>query len=164
MVLGHDNKLFDGAHYSPDKNFGPMYPQDRWHAVADVTYIMSEFIPACRRYWADPSVRKKRWEVNEFPYSEQQVVEALSVHEDQNGKICCDATEQLFPRCDCHAEDGKRRVCVPPKKGFQCKRSCILIKDHLVMEYERKTQIMAKREMEEIMASMETAKEVRVQN
>ena len=40
----------------------------------------------------------------------------------------------MFRRCSCLDAGGKRNVCVPPRVGWMCKRSAVLIRMNITLE------------------------------
>eukprot|EP00937_MAST-01D_sp_MAST-1D-sp2_P006988 g6988.t1 len=154
--------LANPAHFQADVPHGAMY--DRYFAFTSLDCIFDEFLPALREHWASGHVDEN--DINEYPYSREQTLEALSLHVDANSAVCeFDVPCIRFRRCDCRVrrapEDGggwERRVCVPPRLGYQCERSALLLKDHIVRDAERAEQLMKRREAEAIAAACAIAR------
>eukprot|EP00948_MAST-09A_sp_MAST-9A-sp1_P003474 g3474.t1 len=68
----------------------------------------------------------------ELPFLESDVRDAIEFYVDPFGPCGLVNTKCLFKRCSCrHKKTGKRRVCVPPKVGYQCERDGCQVKKQL---------------------------------
>jgi len=152
------------AHFEADVAWGDL--GDRYYAFTSMDVIFDEFIPALKEFWASGQGSKN--DLREFWYTKEQTLEAISLHVDANSAICeFDVPQIQFKRCDCHVQDasGKwvRRVCIPPRIGYNCKRSCLLLKDHIVRDTERAEQLLKQRERDAVSSAIEVARRDAVQ-
>lgn len=46
-----------------------------------------------------------------------------------------------FRRCECVNGEGRRTPCVPPRKGFMCRRQCTVIKSVVVLKTEKQRRL-----------------------
>lgn len=71
--------------------------------------------------------RRLGGDFNGFEYEMEEIEDALTFA-DKLGPAGIPRCPVYFKRCACVDEDGKRRVCVPPRIGFQCVRDGMLVR------------------------------------
>ena len=129
----YDNSLFEPAHKMKD---------DLWYAL-DLKYFWNFILPELQKKWKkmiDNYDTIPKNIVLSFPYSKKDVMWALRSFQDAYGYVYSLGTAN-FRRCSCVDENGRRRPCVPPVKGYMCRRKCALIKHQAVLEHERELRL-----------------------
>jgi hypothetical protein len=124
------NTLFEESYFEADVVIGNSEDTKCFALVMDLFY--AEMIPKI--------VGGKHWDgsetvfgtVEDYIDNRAEVDQALQDHQDSMGKLSYWGYTTYFKRCQCiDAETGMRRVCVPPKTGWQCERVATLIRSHL---------------------------------
>ena len=64
----------------------------------------------------------------------------------------------MFKRCRCVDADGNKKVCVPPKPGWMCKRRADLFKCRVILQREKRMMDERKREEAAIQQAVENAR------
>lgn len=112
------------------------------------------------KIWSESSEVGLKAAITSFPYERREVEQVLADFRDAGGKIVKQNNEAYFRRCRCIDHTGVRRVCVPPKVGWMCKRRAIMVRMHFVLEstmVERRRILLAQKRIEE---AVEAAKKV----
>ena len=86
------------------------------------------------KIWSECRAEERKGVVTSFPYERMEVENALTTFRDAGGEIVHHVKRANFRRCSCLVQDGKRRVCVPPKIGWACCRPAIFVRSHFVLE------------------------------
>ena len=92
------------------------------------------FVPSMEKIWSECRIEELKGAVCSFPYERMEVENAIVTFRDAGGGILHNVKNSRFRRCSCLGQDGKRRVCVPPKVGWACSRPAILVRSHFVLE------------------------------
>ncbi len=141
LSQGWERGITDSSMFEPDTvlNNGP----DHWFAV-QLSYFWQELVPELRKIWGVEGRKNKQMKnsiwINNFPFNEKEVVWAFSNFSDAYGMMMS-RQRACFRRCACTDDKGRRKPCVPPKKGFMCERYATLIKAHFVMEGQKKERL-----------------------
>jgi hypothetical protein len=123
----------------PGKFYSPLRINDDDYYCLDLPYFWRFILPELSKAW------KRQIEEYEiipldvvlsFPYTKQEVMWAFKSFTDAYGYVLQTGTAN-FRRCLCRDERGNRRPCVPPTKGFMCRRRCHLVKHTVVLQHER---------------------------
>ena len=86
------------------------------------------------RIWSESDQKFLKGTITSFPYERREVERVLVEFKDAGGNIVQIKKEALFRRCNCVMKDGTKRVCVPPKIGWMCKRRAVMIRTHFILE------------------------------
>jgi len=112
------------------------------------------------RIWSESKQKELKGAINSFPYERREVEQALAEFRDAGGKIFVYEDKARFRRCCCVGEDGKRKVCVPPKVGYMCERKAIMIRTRFVLESTMVVRRRIQNETARIEQATEAAKKV----
>lgn len=115
-----------------------------------------EMLPGLRDAWAEKRVDKHR--VTAMPFARKEVQKVLEDYKDAEGRVYVKEQVCLFKRCRCVDANGNRKVCVPPKPGWMCKRRADLFKCRVILMREKQLIDERKREQEAIRSSVENAR------
>lgn len=118
--------IIDPSVFEPNVQFDG----DTWFAV-QLNYLFKDLMPAAR------AISRERYG---FLFSYEEVLWAVQKFEDANGAVLMKQIAQ-FRRCSCKDENGRRKPCIPPRKGFMCSRACTLIKTGIVLQADRRQRI-----------------------
>jgi hypothetical protein len=127
------NKLFDEAYFEPDVVIGNSEDTTCFALIMDIFY--SDMIPKIVEggYWN--GLETVFGTVKDFIENRVEVDKALAEHRDSMGTCSYWGYTTYFRICQCKdPETGLRRVCIPPKPGWQCERRATLIRSHLFSE------------------------------
>ncbi len=98
-----------------------------------------------------------------FEWEPEEVEDALTECNDACGKISYVGLKLMFRSCRCMRK-GRRRVCVPPRKGYLCRRAnAALLKKRLVTEAEYRGELSNQQEMERVASAAAIARGVAMQ-
>ena len=127
-------------------------------------FFWEYLLPKLEEYWRaghdDPEeVDVPRKYVQNFPFERDEVDRVLRTFSDPWGPVCCTVDDVLFRRCNCIQEDGKRRVCVPPKSGYMCSRRALLFKSEVKLQRHKDEHDRKVREASQVDAMVEIARE-----
>ena len=123
----------------PGKFYSPLTIKDDDYYCLDLPYFWKFILPELTKIW------KRQIEEFEvvppdvtlsFPYTKKEVMWAFKSFTDAYGYVLQVGTAN-FKRCLCRDENGRRRPCVPPTKGFMCRRRCHLVKHTVVLQHEK---------------------------
>jgi hypothetical protein len=123
----------------PGKFHSPLHIKDDDYYCLDLPYFWKFILPELTKIW------KRQIEEYEvippdvilsFPYTKQEVMWAFKSFTDAYGYVLQSGTAN-FKRCLCRDEKGHRRPCVPPTKGYMCRRRCHLVKHTVVLQHEK---------------------------
>jgi hypothetical protein len=115
-----------------------------------------EMLPGLRDAWAEKRVDKHR--VTAMPFSRSEVQKVLEDYKDAEGKVYMKDQVCMFKRCRCVDADGNKKVCVPPKPGWMCKRRADLFKCRVILQREKRMMDERKREEAAIQQAVENAR------
>ena len=95
-----------------------------------------------------------------FEWEPEDVEDALSTCEDSCGPVAHTGLKLMFRKCRC-MKNGRRRVCVPPRKGYLCKRdNAALIKKRITTDAEYREELSNQQEKEKVTLATSIAKNV----
>ena len=98
-----------------------------------------------------------------FEWELEEVEDALANCEDSCGPVAHTGLKLMFRKCRC-MKNGKRRVCVPPRKGYLCKRAnSALVKKRITTDAEYREELSNQQEMEKIQTATLIARNVAYQ-
>ena len=115
----------------------PPHDEDGYFA-----FVLDRFLPS--KNYSDalfPKIQKliheksslKSHKIRDFNFSVEDVVDALENISDPLGAIGHAQMKLNFRRCSCKKRDGTRKVCIPPGRGWNCRRrGCLIKKKSLV--------------------------------
>eukprot|EP00939_MAST-03C_sp_MAST-3C-sp1_P003793 g3793.t1 len=113
--------------------FEPNTPHDNGLGVVEQYYafqidtLYDIWLPAIDAL--DPARREFRKATWFYPYTREQLVIAMREYIDSSGTSAGIFNKVvLFRKCSCVDEYGERSVCIPPKPGYLCKRTAVLVK------------------------------------
>jgi hypothetical protein len=132
-------KTYDLSQFEPNNK---LKEEDLWYAL-DLKYFWQVILPELQKKWKkmiDNYDELPKNIVISFPYSKKDVMWALRSFQDAYGYVY-KLGYANFRRCACVDEQGKRRPCVPPVKGFMCRRKCALVKHQAVLEHEKELRL-----------------------
>ena len=86
------------------------------------------------KIWSESDQVDLKSSITSFPYERKEVEHFMAEFQDAGGKVVKPISKALFRRCSCVDNNGKKRVCVPPKIGWMCRRRGILVRKHFVLE------------------------------
>ena len=92
----------------------------------------SDFLPKMEEIWSKRT--DLRAAVKSFPYERHEVEQVLSEYTDAGGKVMHFTKDAKFRRCCCLNTNGDKKVCVPPKMGWMCNRSAVLVRMNILLE------------------------------
>ena len=123
--------------------------------------LFKEIIPRLQRVAGRlPRTDGKLQRAAAFEWEPEEVEEALAHCEDSCGPVAHTGLKLMFRKCRCK-KNGKRRVCVPPRKGYLCKRAnAALIKKRFTTGAEYREELSNQQEMEKIQLAKSIAKNV----
>lgn len=126
--------------------------------------LFTEIIPRLQRVAGRlPRTDGKLQKAALFEWEEEEVEDALEHCEDSCGPVAHTGLKLMFRKCRC-MKNGKRRVCVPPRKGYLCKRAnAALIKKRITTEAEYREELSNQQEMEKIELATRIARNVAYQ-
>jgi Leucine-rich repeat (LRR) protein len=133
----HEAMLTDPSLFEPDVIVDAS--KDTWYAL-QMTHFWHDLLPRLKIIWRQRLQRNETssslQELTDFPYSEREVLWALSNFSDVYGMVFRQH-DAMFRRCSCTTSEGIRRPCVPPKVGFMCLRFCTLIKMNIIRQRDK---------------------------
>ena len=106
------------------------YNGDTWFAL-QLNYLFDNLMP---------TLKDMNREKYTFPYETSEILWALHGFEDATGAVILNG-EAMFKRCSCRDPSGRRRPCIPPKKGYMCTRQCTLIKTTIVLQSDKQQRL-----------------------
>lgn len=151
-----DNGLYEESVFEPDVEIGGSEDSKCFAVIMDCFY--TEMIPKVveGKYWDGSETVFGT--VEDFIDNRAEVNAALKEHQDSMGKCSYWGYVTYFRQCKCvHPETGLRRVCVPPKAGWQCERAATLIRMKLFSEEEVKKTLAKRREEQAVELAVNNA-------
>ncbi|CAM9498728.1 unnamed protein product, partial [Ectocarpus fasciculatus] len=143
----HERGLGHPAFFEPDVQVGMNEGTDHFYALVYERF-WDTMLPALEREW-ETGTAAPRGAVTSFGYSREEVDTVLVDYRDPTGRVLRTKT-QMFRRCGCMGDNGRRRVCVPPKVGWMCERKATLIKHDIILEREQEERQRQATEREDI--------------
>jgi Leucine-rich repeat (LRR) protein len=152
-------RLEDSAYY--DDSY--VWKEEPCFAI-DLDYFFETAVPLMNSVWhkdmlnADKELQKALVEnmdekmtlrrdiafvVQSFPYLRREVMWAITNYFDAIGAVYMQA-DACFKRCTCVDELGNRRPCVPPKKGYMCRKRASILKKSIVLQGEKEERLWMK--------------------
>ena len=137
--------------FEPYYEWGDYKPRQLWYCFVAEAFE-KEILPACYAYW-----RKHEME-DVFVFTPEEVVNSITKFQDPYGAV--GRLEELvcFQRCACTDDRGNRKVCIPPRAGYQCQREATLVKMRIVTETEYRMQQMRAQEEQAVKIAVDMAK------
>ena len=132
--------------------------KDKYHQFDSFNTLFNNFVPAMEKIWSESDQSDLKGAITSFPYERKEVEHVLSEFKDAGGKIVQVNKQALFRRCTCVDKVGRKRVCVPPKVGWMCKRRAIMVRVHFVLESTMVERRRIQIEMTRIEEATEAAK------
>jgi len=123
----HESVYEAGVDYKGDKFYQFLFPT-----------FWSNFIPSMEAIWANTDGSNlKEGAMYSLPYERQDIEQALNKFHDAGGKVMHYVQHARFRRCSCvDSKTCKRKVCIPSKKGWMCKRPAVLVRMNMILESE----------------------------
>ena len=87
------------------------------------------------------AAQNKQHKIRDFPFTEDQVKDALDAISDPLGPVGHADLKLNFRRCSCKKKDGRRKVCIPPARGWSCRRMGCLVKKVIMSDHEYRRQV-----------------------
>jgi Leucine-rich repeat (LRR) protein len=113
--------------------------------------LFKEIVPRLQRVAnrLPPSDGKLQRAAN-FEWEPDEVADALAHCEDSCGPLAHTGLKLMFRKCRC-MKGGRRRVCVPPRKGYLCRRGdAALLKKQIVTDAEYREELSHHQELEKV--------------
>lgn len=126
--------------------------------------LFKEIIPRLQRvaHRLPPSDGKLQRAAN-FEWESDEVADALAHCEDSCGPLAHTGLKLMFRKCRC-MKGGRRRVCVPPRKGYLCRRDdAALLKKQIVTDAEYREELSHQQELEKVDLAERIARNVAMQ-
>lgn len=140
-VLGLEDEIADMVTINP----APPHDEDGYYA-----FCLDRFFPS-KRYEnpAFPRIQKlvndaariRSHRIRDFDFTIEDVKDALESISDPLGPIGHSELKLNFKKCSCQHKDGRRKVCIPPSRGWLCRRRGCLIKKRIMSEQDYRKQI-----------------------
>lgn len=132
--------------------------------AVDLDYFFETAVPLMNSVWnkelisADKKLQKRLLEntdekmtlqrdntlvVQSFPYLRREVMWAITNYFDAIGPVYMQ-TDACFRRCICVDESGNRKPCVPPKKGYMCRKRAAILKKAIILQGEKEERLWFK--------------------
>eukprot|EP00943_MAST-04B_sp_MAST-4B-sp1_P001418 g1418.t1 len=83
----------------------------------------------------------KSHRIRDFNFTIDEVIDALENISDPLGQIGHAQIKLNFRRCSCKKRDGTRKVCIPPGRGWNCRRRGCLIKKTTMSAHDYHKQV-----------------------
>ena len=139
----------------------PPHDEDGYFA-----FVLDRFLPSNKYEDAlFPKIQKlihetsdlRSHRIRDFPFTIDDVIDALENIEDPLGQIGHAQMKLNFRRCSCKKRDGTRKVCIPPGRGWNCRRRGCLIKKKTMSAHDYHKQVQKANDKVKIKRQIELA-------
>ncbi len=132
------------------------HPNDRFFVFVESTFF-EEMIPSWEKHLSLHEIPSSN-SYNRFPWTREDVLNAFQNFEDAYGKVALISHPGYFTTCSCIDENGMRRVCVPPKRGYMCQRSAVWLKEDVVTRQTKQNRCSHESEERAVIHAKEKAR------